>query len=77
MLIGTAMLKVALALHLAAQAAQEPLPAPTGPLRTGRMTFHWVDSARQELETSASDDKRELMVHLFYPAEPGNTARAT
>lgn len=76
MLVANALLNVALAIQVAAQAAQEPLPAPTGPLSTGRLTFHWVDSARQELETSANDDKRELMVHLFYPAEPGRGARA-
>jgi hypothetical protein len=45
------------------------LPAPTGPHKTGRASFHWKDSTRAELETSAPDDKRELMVHLFYPAD--------
>ena len=49
--------------------APEPLPAPTGPHRTGRASFHWKDAAREELETSAPGDKRELMVHLFYPAD--------
>ena len=46
----------------------DPLPAPTGPHKTGRMSFHWKDATRDELETSAPGDKRELMVHLFYPA---------
>lgn len=45
------------------------LPAPTGPHKTGRTSLHWKDSARPELETSAPDDKRELMVHLFYPTD--------
>jgi hypothetical protein len=45
------------------------LPAPTGPHKIGRTSFHWKDTARAELETSAPDDKRELMVHLFYPAD--------
>jgi hypothetical protein len=45
------------------------LPAPTGQHKIGRTSFHWKDSARDELETSAPDDKRELMVHLFYPAD--------
>jgi hypothetical protein len=54
------------------------LPAPTGPHKTGRMTFHWKDTKRDELETSDRDDKRELMVHVFYPADPrATTARAT
>jgi hypothetical protein len=55
----------------AAQAGAEPLPAPTGPHKTGRVSFHWKDADRAELETKAPDDKRELMVHLFYPADPG------
>ncbi len=51
----------------------EILPAPTGPHKTGRMSFHWVDEARAELETKAPDDKRELMVHVFYPADASAT----
>jgi hypothetical protein len=48
--------------------AEGLLPAPTGPRETGRVSFHWKDDGRDELETSAPDDKRELMVHVFYPA---------
>ena len=65
---------VALAGLVACQAPQQPnevLPAATGPHKTGRMSFHWKDTSRAELETSAPDDKRELMVHVFYPAEAG------
>ena len=54
---------------LRAQPVAEPLPAPTGPHKTGRTSFHWRDTARAELETSAPDDRRELMVHLFYPTD--------
>ncbi len=57
--------------------AADPLPLPTGPHKTGRMSFHWKDAARDELETSAPGDKRELMVHLFYPADTNaSSARA-
>jgi hypothetical protein len=51
--------------------AQDPvvLPAPTGSHPTGRASFHWVDASREELETSAAGDRRELMVHVFYPAD--------
>jgi hypothetical protein len=52
-------------------AGMESLPAPTGPHPTGRVSFHWTDAGREELETSASGDRRELMVHLFYPAAAG------
>ena len=64
---------VAVGIVLAVQFGQspaEPLPAPTGPHKTGRMSFHWKDTSRAELETSAPDDKRELMVHVFYPTDP-------
>ncbi len=57
---------------VALQVAQgEGLPAPTGPHKIGRASFHWVDENREELETKAPDDTRELMVHVFYPADPG------
>src|SRR5262245_27363350 len=57
------------AFRQAAAPTEAGLPAPTGPHKTGRMSFHWKDAARDEVETSAADDKRELMVHLFYPAD--------
>jgi len=53
----------------APQAEKEPLPAPTGPHPTGRVSFHWKDATRDELDTKAPDDKRELMVHVFHPAD--------
>ncbi len=41
------------------------------------MSFHWKEAERAELETSAPEDKRELMAHLFYPADPKSSgARA-
>lgn len=49
--------------------ADDLLPPPTGPHPTGRASFHWKDAARDELETKSPEDKRELMVHLFYPAD--------
>jgi hypothetical protein len=39
------------------------------------MSFHWKDASRDELETKSPDDKRELMVHLFYPAEPNASGK--
>jgi len=35
----------------------------------GRTQFHWTDEKRMELETRIPDDRRDLMVYLFYPAE--------
>jgi dienelactone hydrolase len=48
--------------------AREPLPAPTGRYRTGRIAFDWVDENRPELETRATDDHRELLVYVFFPS---------
>ncbi|MFN0207607.1 MAG: alpha/beta hydrolase family protein [Planctomycetota bacterium] len=62
----------------ASQPAGELFPLPTGPHKTGRVSFHWIDKNRPELETRAPDDKRELMVHVFYPANSSTSGvRAT
>jgi hypothetical protein len=37
------------------------------------MSFHWKDNEREELETKATGDKRELMAHLFYPRDTAAT----
>jgi hypothetical protein len=47
----------------------DPLPAVTGRFSTGRTAYHWVDDQRPELETRAPDDRRELLVYVFYLAE--------
>lgn len=41
---------------------------PTGPYKIGTMTYHWTDNTREEYFTEAPDDKRELMVQIWYPA---------
>lgn len=49
------------------------LPEPTGPYAVGTHTFHWVDSTRLEWFTDEkSDDYRELMVQVWYPAQQPN-----
>ncbi|MBA3256804.1 MAG: hypothetical protein H0T64_09175 [Pyrinomonadaceae bacterium] len=68
-LLATATCSKADDLKQAAAHAEATLPAPIGRHKTGRISFHWKDTVRAELETSAADDKRELMVHLFYPAD--------
>ena len=54
---------------------REPLPAPTGPFAIGRVAFSWIDETRPELETRLPDDKRELLVYVFYPSDPAPTAQ--
>jgi dienelactone hydrolase len=55
------------------QASLEPegLPAPTGRHPVGRVSFEWVDRARAEVYSSDPQDRRELVVWLWYPAAPG------
>lgn len=51
------------------------LPQPTGPHAVGTTTLHLVDSNRPEIFTDDSDDVRELMVRVWYPAEPDPGAK--
>ncbi|MBL8056256.1 MAG: hypothetical protein JNK29_06130 [Anaerolineales bacterium] len=46
------------------------LPDPGGPYHLGTLSFHWIDTGRREAYTPAPDDPRELMVQIWYPAEP-------
>src|SRR5690242_18064299 len=51
--------------------ALEPsaLPPPTGTFKVGRVTAHWTDTSR--VESLAADRRyRELMVDVWYPADP-------
>ena len=44
------------------------IPPPTGPFIVGRTSFYWKDPARPETLTDDPNDRRELMVTLWYPA---------
>jgi predicted dienelactone hydrolase len=45
-------------------------PALTGPYPVGKIDYHLVDASRLEVFSAAPDDKRELMVTVYYPASP-------
>ena len=45
------------------------LPTPTGAYDVGTEVFHFVDVEREEIFTDTIDDKRALMVQVWYPAE--------
>jgi hypothetical protein len=51
---------------------EEPLPTATGRYGTGRVAFQWIDNTRPELETRVPDDRRELLVYVFYPSGATN-----
>jgi dienelactone hydrolase len=52
-----------------ASAEEIMLPRPTGPYRVGRASFHRVDTSRPEPFTEDSSDHREVLFHIWYPAE--------
>ena len=57
--------------HAKQSAAQiRELPRPTGALAVGRVTLHMSDRTRHE-PVSLGGGSRELMVDIWYPAEPG------
>lgn len=68
---------------IAASSATDPaqssapgtLPPVTGPFAVGKVTVHWTDESRVE-PLSPNYEPRELMVDIWYPAEPSNAAPA-
>lgn len=56
--------------------SQLELPAPAGPYTVGRTVFRWVDTSRPEVLTGDSDDFREVVAMVWYPAEPGTGVKA-
>lgn len=51
-----------------------PFPAPTGPHAVGRTSYHLRDASRPEIFSEATDDFRELMVTVHYPADKSSRA---
>ncbi|WP_437279116.1 alpha/beta fold hydrolase [Sorangium sp. So ce375] len=51
------------------------VPRPTGPHPVGTQIRALTDSARGEEATEDPDDRRELVVQLFYPADPCGTGQ--
>jgi predicted dienelactone hydrolase len=52
------------------------LPIPTGPYAVGRVTAGWVDMGRVDPFASSPGQKRELVVWLWYPAQPDGHSTA-
>src|SRR5258706_7414076 len=50
------------------------LPTPTGPFAVGRVIYDWTDSATLDTLAPAPGTKRELLVWIWYPSAPGNSA---
>jgi len=71
--LGVLMLVISVALPLLLPIFH--FPKPTGPYAIGTVTYHWVDRSRPELFTTDSNDHRELMVQVWYPAKDEPSAR--
>jgi predicted dienelactone hydrolase len=67
-IVGLLWLVVAAALPILLPIPQ-PL-APTGPYTVGTAVYHLTDPDRDEIYTADPDDNRELMVQVWYPAQP-------
>ena len=52
----------------------DPLPDPTGPNAVGRVSYEWLDQDRAEIYSSNPDDRRELVVWVWYPAAADGSA---
>ncbi len=50
-------------------------PEPSGRYAIGTLTYHWLDTDRAEIFTVDPDDRRELMVQIWYPAIASASAR--
>ena len=50
------------------------LPEPTGQHAVGRLSYDWVDFARTEIYGANREDRRELVVFVWYPAKQESAA---
>jgi hypothetical protein len=46
-----------------------PFPVPDGPFSVGVKSFFWIDNSRDEIFTRDPDDRRHLLVQVWYPAQ--------
>ncbi|MBC7685795.1 MAG: carboxylic ester hydrolase, partial [Bdellovibrionales bacterium] len=53
------------------------LERPSGPYQIGTLTYHWVDQNRAELFSAEANVRRELMVQIWYPAQPDPSSPRT
>src|SRR5215204_2816206 len=67
--VGLGVLGLAISIVLPIMIPVFRFPHPSGPYEIGTLTYHWVDADRPEVFTADPDDRRELMVQIWYPAE--------
>ena len=54
--------------------AADRLPEPTGQHAVGRLSYDWIDSTRPEIYGANREDRRELVVFVWYPAKQESAA---
>src|SRR5215216_7480057 len=67
--VGLGVLGLAISVALPILLPVFRFPHPGGPYEIGTLTYHWVDADRPEVFTADPDDRRELMVQIWYPAK--------
>jgi predicted dienelactone hydrolase len=68
--LGGALLAGGYAGYLAiSRQSVQALPAPTGPYAVGRMEQDWIDPARIDPLAAQANQKRELAIWIWYPAQ--------
>ncbi len=67
--VGLAVLGLAVSAVLPSMFPVFRFAQPHGRYEIGTLTYHWVDAARPEIFTADPDDRRELMVQIWYPAQ--------
>lgn len=53
----------------ASQTLEIKLPKPTGSFAVGTVIYNWTDSSRDDIVSENPNDKRQLIVQIWYPAE--------
>ena len=67
--IGLGVLGMAVSIVLPKVVPVFRFPDPSGPYEIGTLTYNWADADRPEVFTADPDDRRELMVQIWYPAK--------
>ncbi len=67
--IGLGALALAISVALPLMIPIYRFAQPTGPYAIGTLTYPWVDATRSEVYTADPNERRALMVQIWYPAK--------
>jgi Platelet-activating factor acetylhydrolase, isoform II len=74
LITGMSMVTIVICLVAYARIATR-LPDLSGPYQIGKMEYHLIDSSRKEVLIDKPDAKREVMITIYYPAQPPSQAQ--